>query len=97
MDYEPLPESKFEPTTPGMTFSVFGDKARAVYDLERGRVDGVFFSHRTPEKLPDAELLQLAQMNLVPPPSLLGEIARRGLQGEFRRLWQAGEQGADHE
>lgn len=52
--------------------------------------DVVAFNHEQPSQLPNDELLQLAQMNETPPMNLIGEIGRRGLQGEFRRLWQDG-------
>lgn len=54
--------------------------------------DGVSFNHERVAELPNDELLRLAQLNEKPPMNLVGEIGKRGLQGEFRRLWQAGMQ-----
>lgn len=82
--------------TEGMTFTVAGDKARIKYQLDRNDPSGVEFSHKDVKSLPDDELLQLAQLNINPPPILLGEIARRELTGKFRALWQAGESGGGH-
>lgn len=38
----------------------------------------------------DSDLMMLGQMNILPPASVLGEVARRGLQKEFSRLWKEG-------
>lgn len=50
----------------------------------------VQFNHKVFGKLPDDELLRLAQLNENPPSNLMGEIARRGLQRQFSDLWEAG-------
>lgn len=81
-----------EPTE-GMTWTCPGDKARAEHDLKRGDATGVVFNHINPSWLPDDELLSLAQLNVKPPQNLLALIAQRGLNGAFRKLWQAGERG----
>ena len=92
-DYEELPRSQWEPMTEGLVALVRGDKPRIEYDLKKCDPSGVAFVHERPQKLPDDELLQLAQLNINPPTQLLAEIARRGLQKRFRALWDAGEHG----
>ena len=77
--------------TTGMIFTVTGDKPRMEYDLKKGDPSGVTFDHKNPMKLSDEELLSLTQLNFKPPPKLMAEIARRGLQSKFRDLWQRGE------
>lgn len=90
---EPLPPNDWEPMTPGMNFSVYGTRREVVAHLEKCIPAGVVFNHALFGKMPDDELLQLAQLNFTPPANIMGEIARCGLNGKFRDLWKAGEFG----
>ena len=60
--------------TPGMTYSFPAPNLPVV------------FNHKVAQKLPDEELLSLAQLNILTPANLLVEINRRGLTAQFQSL-----------